>query len=104
MKLSTRMRNDMPDIMWSVSRTRATIRKWAGEVGELEAERNCLLLAIKHYDLADMLDKDVAEILDMCARGIVPPYAREALLTGKQFTGGTTPTYFSEQEKDDETE
>ncbi len=37
MRLSKRMLNDMPDIMWSVSRTQATIRKWAGEVAKLEA-------------------------------------------------------------------
>lgn len=55
------------------------VKAWADEAAQLESERDCLLLAIKHYDLADMLDKDVAKTLDMCAKGIVPPYARGAL-------------------------
>ena len=30
----------------------------------------CLLLAIRHYDLADMRDKDVAEVLEKAERGV----------------------------------
>ena len=79
MKLSEKIHIRANDGITTFHPYYGVLNEWAEEAANLESERDCLLLAIKYYDLADMLDKDRAEILDMCAKGIVPPYARDAL-------------------------